>query len=280
MHALHARLPKHFVLEDRLERYRDAIEVSPRDWAGRWRQACWPLGRETVSTSSRPGVEGFSRLVLDLGCGKGGFAAELARREPQTLVVGLDSEPICIAYAAQKTVEGGLANLVLVPGLGSQVADIFAPGEVDRIVLNFPTPFPKRRDAWQRLTILGQLLLYRKVLAPGGSVVLKTDSQPLFDFSLTQFDLAGYVLTWRSADARADRPDDPMSWYEERLSAQGATVYGLEATPGPAPTHVEQTAELSLAEYLPQDLTDLAYVPHGMEGTVTNLRNFRAKRGV
>lgn len=271
MHALHARLPKHFVLEDRLERYRDAIEVRPRDWAGRWRAACWPL------EVGEAGPAGFDRLVLDLGCGKGGYAAELARREPMTLVVGVDSEPICIAYAAQKAVEGDLDNLVLVPALGSQVAEVFAPGEVDRIVLNFPTPFPKKRDAWQRLTILDQLMLYRRVLALGGSVVLKTDSQPLFDFSLTQFALAGYELTWQTTDARRDRPDDPMSWYEERLSEKGATVYGLEATPGPIPARVEQMAELSLACYLPQDLTGLAYVPHGMEGTVTNLRNWRAK---
>jgi tRNA (guanine-N7-)-methyltransferase len=270
MHALHARLPKHFVLEERLERYRDAIETDPRSYAGAWREACTPLD----------GRQAFRELRVDLGCGKGGFAAESAAREPDVLFVGIDAEPICIAYAAQKAVEGGLDNLVLVPALGSAVDELFSPGEVDRIILNFPTPFPKKRDAWQRLTHLDQLMRYRTVLAPGGSVVLKTDSQPLFDFSLTQFDLAGYRLTWRSSDARRDRPDDPMSWYEERLSAQGATVFGLEAVPGPAPEHVEQTAELSLAEYLPQDLANLSYVPHGMEGTVTNLRNLRAKRAM
>ena len=43
MHALHARLPKHFVLEERLERYADAIEICPTDYAGRWAEACAPL---------------------------------------------------------------------------------------------------------------------------------------------------------------------------------------------------------------------------------------------
>jgi tRNA (guanine-N7-)-methyltransferase len=270
MHALHARLPKHFVLEERLERYADAIEVCPRALAGRWRDACLPLGNSPAS---------FRELRLDLGCGKGGFAAESARREPDVLFVGIDSEPICIAYAAQKAVEGGLRNLVLVPGQGANVTEFFSDGEVDRIILNFPTPFPKRKEAHQRLTHLDQLLRYRRILAPTGSVVLKTDSQPLFDFSLTQLALAGFDITWQSADARADRPDDPVSWYEERLSSKGATVYGVEATPGELPEHVEQTAELSLAEYLPDDLENLSYVPHGMEGTVINLRNQRAKRG-
>lgn len=117
---------------------------------------------------------------------------------------------------------------------------------------------------------------FREVLAEGGEVRLRTDSQPLFDFMLTQVPLAGYELTWCSRDARAERPGEPSSEYEERLGAQGARVHALVAVPGPAPARVEQTAELSLAAYLPHSLSDLeglAYAPHGMQATVVNLRN-------
>ena len=117
---------------------------------------------------------------------------------------------------------------------------------------------------------------FREVLAPGAEVRLRTDSQPLFDFMLTQVPIAGYDLVWQSRDARADFPDAPSSEYEERLGAQGARVFALAATPGPAPENPVQTAELSLAAYLPQDLEALegiGYAPHGMQATVTNLRN-------
>ena len=43
------------------------------------------------------------------------------------------------------------------------------------------------------------------------------------------------------------------------------------------PEHVVQTAKLSLVDYLPQDLSTMGYIPHGMERTVTNLRNLEAK---
>ena len=70
---------------------------------------------------------------------------------------------------------------------------------------------------------------------------------------------------------------------EERLSAQGATVYAVEAMPqtSPIPTCVEQTESMSLIDYLPADLDAMAatYVPHGMQGTVINLRNQRLKAG-
>lgn len=264
MHGMHARLPKNFVLEERLQKYADAIEVRPSSLAGHWAEACAPL-------DATP----FREVRLDLGCGKGHFSAESAHREPDVLFVGIDGEPICIAYAAQKAIEEGLSNMVLVPGTGEQIISMFGPGEVSRIHLNFPTPFPRKKQAHKRLVILDRLMEYRRVLAPGGAVVLKTDSQPLFDFALTQFDLAGYTVTWKSNDARNERPDEPSSEYEERLSEQGACVYAVSATPGADPGDVTQTAELSLVAYLPDNLQNLDYVPHGMQGTVVNLRNRR-----
>lgn len=274
MHALHARLPRHFVLEERLERYADAIEVRPQSYAGHWREACHPLGERGETHSYR-------ELWLDLGCGKGGFTADMARREPATLFVGIDFEPICMAYAAEKAVRRHLHNMVLVPRSADHLSDVFAPGELDGIYLNFPTPFPRRKEAHLRLTHADRLLEYRRLLAPGARLLLKTDSYPLWRFSLGQLRLAGYDVPWQSEDARAERPDDVMSWYEQRLSAQGATVYAVEALPqaAPIPTCVEQTESLSLIDYLPANLDAMAatYVPHGMQGTVTNLRNQRLK---
>ena len=264
-HALHARLPKNFVLEERLERYGSVIELRPESWRGRWALGCAPLG-------SAP----FREVRLDLGCGKGGFVVEAARREGDVLFVAMDSEPICVAYAAQRVFESGLPNVVVVPGTGMRLREFFSPGELSVIHLNFPTPFPRKRDAGKRMACMERLMDFREVLAPGGEVRMRTDSQPLFDFMLTQVPLAGYELLWESRDARSERPDDPASEYERRLCAQGARVLAITATPGPVPERVEQTAELSLAAYLPHDLDELeslAYAPHGMEATVVNLRN-------
>ncbi len=275
MHALHARLPKNFVLEERLERYADSIEASPERWAGQWAEACHPLDAARDRTS-------FDEVRLDMGCGKGAFTVEAAAAEKSVLFVGIDFEPICIAYAAQKAEESGLDNVIFSPGVADKVTTYFAEGELSRIYLNFPTPFPRKKEAAQRLTHLDNLLRYRKILAPGATVLLKTDSYPLWGFSRTQFELAGYDIVWESDDARAERPNDPVSWYEERLSAQGATVYAIEATPAREPKRaadgtVEQTASLSLIDYLPEDLSTMTYVPHGMQGTVTNLRNLERK---
>ena len=269
---MRARLPKHFVLEEHLEHYADAIEVSAPSLRGRWAEACWPL---TSADDRRV----YDSVCLDLGCGKGPFLVEMAKRYPNTLFIGMDNEPVCIAYAAQLVCECGLKNAILVPGTAAHLDRIFAPGELSAIYINFPTPFPKRRDASKRIVTAEHLERYRPLLATGGTVTFRTDSRPLFDYAVPQFEAAGWRTLWTSRDDRRDHPDTPLSGYERRLSAQGATVNALCATPETVPTAEQLAGALnlpqSLYDYLPDNLFEDSYIPHGMSYGVTNLRNQR-----
>ena len=271
MGAIHVRTPKNFVLEERLERYGRAIETTPERYAGLWCEACAPAGGSP-----------FTRLHLDLGCGKGTYLVERARHEPDTLFIGMDQEPICIAYAAQKVCESDLANALVLPRGAAALSGLFTEGELDAITINFPTPCPKARHAERRLVHVDALMSYRPLLAAGATVTLRTDSQPLRDYARGQFAAAGYDALWLSDDVRAEHPEHPETEYERRTRAMGASVYGICATPGTEPTPEQiaagHTQEQSLACYLPQDLDSLTYVPLGMEEAVENFKN-RARKG-
>ncbi|MCI7438008.1 MAG: methyltransferase [Coriobacteriaceae bacterium] len=274
---MHARTPKNFVLEEHLERYADFIEPAPQGYAGRWAEACCPIGGAVARAGGATHPGRFREVRLDLGCGKGAFTVEAARREPDVLFLGMDDEPLCMARAGGLAAERGLENVVFLAWDGHRVTEAFAPGELARIYLNFPTPFPRKRQARLRLTDAACLMAYRRILAPNGTLRLKTDSRPLYLFTLEELAAAGYKVLWTSGDAREDFPDDPASGYEDRLAANGAKVLALEATPGPAPLNFSPTPQRGLVEYLPQDLAELDYVPLGMEGTVRNMRNREAR---
>ena len=111
---------------------------------------------------------------------------------------------------------------------------------------------------------------------------MRTDSKPLRDYALGQFEAAGYRALWISDDVRAEHPEHPMTEYEQRTRDMGAYVYGICATPGAAPSKTQLEAgraqEQSLACYLPQDLENLNYVPLGMEEAVENFKN-RMRKG-
>ncbi|WP_302799637.1 tRNA (guanine(46)-N(7))-methyltransferase TrmB [Senegalimassilia anaerobia] len=244
-------------------------------------------------------------MVLDLGCGKGEYTVACAKLRPDVLFVGFDVDAVCTLRAAEAASAVGVDNAVfLMDGVPSfeehpeqahasrasegrvarsgapaeiDLSTVFAVGELSALLMNFPTPFPKKKKAHLRLTYLDRLMGYRPLLGRGAGIRLRTDSQPLRDFSLTQLELAGYEITWRSDDVRAEFPDEPWSAYERKLTEQGACAFGIAACPGPAPEHVEQTAPLSLVSYLPDNLDRLDYVPHGMQGCVENLRNRNAR---
>lgn len=124
---------------------------------------------------------------------------------------------------------------------------------------------------------MDKLISYRSLLAQDGEIWMKTDSQPLFDFALTQFEIAGYHIEWMSRDMHAEPIDDVQTEYETRLSELGAKIHGLVATVGVLEEEPMQTAQLSLQYYLPENLDDIEYIPYGMEAFVTNMRNRRKK---
>lgn len=314
MRTARSRMPKNFSLEDRLAECARAVESDPAAWAGSWRfwsaegrphrtQACAPRAEgedaasedfaasadadpQNASTDMRPhhaATARYRHVCLDLGCGKGEYTVACAKARPDTLFVGLDIEGVCVMRGAQRALSEGVDNAVFVfeddPDL--DLSALFAPGELDAVLLNFPTPFPKKKKAPLRLTYVDRLMAYRGILAESGALRLRTDSKPLRDFSLTQLELAGYDVRWSSDDVRALFPDEPWSGYERKLVAQGASVHGFEAVPrmpGPDPEAVVQTAPLSLVSYLPEDIESLGYVPHGMQGCVENMRGRRANR--
>lgn len=268
MRTAASRLPKGFSLEERLAACASNVESHPKDRAGQWR--CWaPLGERRGDP--------YDAVVLDLGCGKGEYTVECAAARPDVLFVGLDVDGVCVMRAAERAIAQGVSNAVFVLHDDSDLSETFGAGELSAMLLNFPTPFPKKKKAHLRLTYLDRLMGYRPLLGRGAGIRLRTDSQPLRDFSLTQLELAGYEITWRSDDVRAEFPDEPWSAYERKLTEQGACSFGIAACPGPAPEHVEQTAPLSLVSYLPDNLDRLDYVPHGMQGCVENLRNRNAR---
>ncbi|WP_294380517.1 methyltransferase domain-containing protein [uncultured Senegalimassilia sp.] len=326
MRSAASRLHKGFSFAKRFRECSDQICCDGASWAGRW--ATWAPGGAVRGRA-------FSRVVLDLGCGKGEYTVACAKMRPDVLFVGFDVDAVCTLRAAEAAAAAGVDNAVFlmdgvpafddeaeagapaasavadgiargdVPGGSSAFAKhpeqahasrasagkgarsgapaeidlsaVFADGELSALLMNFPTPFPKKKKAHLRLTYLDRLMTYRPLLGQGAGIRLRTDSQPLRDFTLTQLELAGYKVTWRSDDVRAEFPSEPWSAYERKLTEQGACAFGIFACPGPAPERVEQTAPLSLVSYLPDNLDQLDYVPHGMQGCVENLRNRNAR---
>ena len=112
-------------------------------------------------------------------------------------------------------------------------AELFAPGEVDRIYINFCDPWPTKRHAKRRLTHGNFLKLYRKVLKDGGQIHFKTDNAPLFAWSVEEIPQFGFTLSEVTDDLHANGAVGVMTDYEAKFHELGTPIHRLVATMTP-----------------------------------------------
>lgn len=123
-------------------------------------------------------------IVLELACGRGEYSIGLAEMYPDKNFIGVDIKGARIWQGANQAIDRGLSNVAFLRTRIELITDYFDKDEVDEIWIIFPDPFLKRSKSNRRLTSHVFVSEYRKILKPGGIVHLKTDSPPLYEFTL------------------------------------------------------------------------------------------------
>lgn len=182
-------------------------------------------------------------LVLELGCGKGEYSIGLAKLHPHCNYVGVDIKGARIWRGARNVKEQGLSNVAFLRTHVDQITSCFAPGEVSAIWLTFSDP--QIAKARKRLTSPLFLERYRRILASGGVVNLKTDSELLYEYTLEQIAEQKLPLQESSADVYGElvprlSPDDQAvlnirTYYETMWLAEGRKIHYCRFGPHPRP---------------------------------------------
>ena len=206
-------------------------------------------------------------IYIEVGMGKGRFLTEMAERSPEINYIGIERYTSVLLRAVEKAesrktqesqrepeertkqqeqenkkereeqkepMEAGAGNFRFLCEDAARLAEIFAPGEVDRIYLNFSDPWPKERHAGRRLTSGRFLAIYRQILNHEGQIEFKTDNQELFTFSLESAKEAGWQILAYTRDLHHDSmaAGNVMTEYEEKFSALGNPICKIIIAPG------------------------------------------------
>ncbi len=123
-------------------------------------------------------------LVLELGCGKGEYSVNLARKHPDHNFLGIDIKGARFWRGAKTALEEKLDNVGFLRTQIELIDLLFEENEVDEIWITFPDPQIKYKRTKHRLTNEDFLNKYRKVLKPDGFVHLKTDSEFMHGYTL------------------------------------------------------------------------------------------------
>ena len=99
---------------------------------------------ETMKGNWRSLKEDCTALWVEVGCGKGKFTAETAQANPDVLMIAVERCREAMVVAMEKAKEMGLTNVFYIDMDVEKIEEIFAAGEIDRLFINFPDPWPRK----------------------------------------------------------------------------------------------------------------------------------------
>ena len=173
-------------------------------------------------------------IEIEVGMGKGKFITELAMQNPDKNFIGIERYSTVLVKAIRKRerLETPLGNLYFMCLDAGNLAEVFAPGEVSRIYLNFSDPWPKERHAGRRLTSPKYMAVSSQILAASGLVEFKTDNRAVFEYSMESIPQAGWNILYSTFDLHQSdlAKGNVMTEYETKFSAEGKPICKLAAS--------------------------------------------------
>ncbi len=165
-------------------------------------------------------------LWVEVGCGKGKFTAETAQANPDILLIAVERCREAMVVAMEKAKEMGLTNVFYIDMDVEKIEEIFGSLEINRLFINFPDPWPRKKNAKRRLTHRSFLDKYCRVV--GGEIHYKTDNAPLFEFSVEEFEACGLEVKNLTRNLHEHGIQGIMTGYEEKFHALGTPINRCE----------------------------------------------------
>ena len=170
-------------------------------------------------------------IHVEIGMGKGNFIIEMAKRYPNVNFIGIEMYDSVLVRAIETLEnEEKIANLKLLLFDAKKINDIFEK-EIQQIYLNFSDPWPKARHAKRRLTSEIFLDKYDDIFIDHKVIVMKTDNNDLFEFSLETLANHGYELNDVTRDLHSlNEEGNVMTEYEKKFSEKGVKINRVKAS--------------------------------------------------
>ena len=196
-------------------------------------------------------------ITLELGCGKGEYAVELARQNVSRNYIGVDIKGARMWTGATQALHDGLTNVAFLRTNIEIIDRFFAEDEVQEIWLTFSDP--QMKNPRKRLTSTYFLERYRHFLCDGGTIHLKTDSNFLFTYTRLLVEKNGLPLEVCTEDLYSDtsinlKPEisnlkSIQTYYEQMWLARGLNIRYLRFRLPREGQLVEPDVEIPLDDY-------------------------------
>jgi tRNA (guanine-N7-)-methyltransferase len=178
-----------------------------------------------------PTLDPSRELEVEIGCADAQFLFERATQDPTKQYVGLEIREDLVEWVNKKARANGAPVHAVWCHAQLHVKTIFAPRVAQRVFVNFPDPWFKRRHHVRRMVddVLAEQIAY--LLAPGGDLFVQTDVWDIALDAMRSFDgdvddrfenLAGEWTFWKDGN-----PYGVRSWREQNAEETNLPVWRI-----------------------------------------------------
>jgi tRNA (guanine-N7-)-methyltransferase len=179
---------------------------------------------------TRPTFVAGRPIEVEIGCADAQFLFERATHDPDRSYVGLEIRDEFVELVNAKARVSGAPVVAVFCQAQKHMSEIFAPASIDRVYINFPDPWFKRRHADRRM-VDGELVRgLVPVVRPGADILVQTDVWDIALDAMEVFERHDRWFTNLSGEWRFWRAGNPYgvrSWREQHAEETGLPIWRL-----------------------------------------------------
>ena len=126
-------------------------------------------------------------MILEVGFGGGHYLEHLGHAHPEWNLLGAEVSLGSVWRTYRRMKRNGFQNVRLYKGNARfLVRDVLGPESLDRVFVNFPDPWPRKKHHKNRLLQRSFFKMLSSRLVKGGSLFLTTDHPEYFEFAVSE----------------------------------------------------------------------------------------------
>jgi len=168
-------------------------------------------------------------IEIEIGCADAQFLFERAAREPDRTYVGLEIREDLVRWVNDKARETGAPVAAVFCQAQLHMREVFGDREVDRVFINFPDPWFKRRHHVRRMVDRTLIDAIAEVARDGAEIFVQSDVwaialDAMFALETDErfANAAGEWTFWR-----AGNPYGVRSWREQNAEETGLAIWRI-----------------------------------------------------
>ncbi|MDY3005428.1 tRNA (guanosine(46)-N7)-methyltransferase TrmB [Anaerococcus sp. AGMB00486] len=167
-------------------------------------------------------------IHLEIGAGRGDFISQIAFNNKNTNFIALEVNTNAFVVASRKIKENELRNVRGLIADAEDLEKIFEKNEIDKIYLNFSTPWPKTRHHKRRLSHKRFLDRYKNIVKDKAVIELKTDNEDFFLASIKYFEDFSMTILEVDRDLSEEK-SIYISEYERKFRDKDMPIFYVKA---------------------------------------------------